>query len=64
MGLYHNAGPLPWDDDVDVVMTEEDALELIALVESKKAFPFLDEKYNRDTSFSGGSNLFCDSNLS
>ena len=43
MGLYHNAGPLPWDDDVDVVMTEEDALELIALVERKKAFPFFDE---------------------
>ena len=44
MGLYHNAGPLPWDDDVDVVMTEEDALELIALVESKKVITFFDNK--------------------
>ena len=41
VGLYHNSGPLPWDDDVDVVMMEEDALKLIEMVESKKAITFL-----------------------
>ena len=24
MGLYHNGGLLPWDDDFDVVMEEAD----------------------------------------
>ena len=43
VGLYHSAGPLPWDDDVDVVMMEEDALELIQMVESKKAIILLNE---------------------
>ena len=32
---------MPWDDDVDVVMMEEDALKLIEMVESKKAITFL-----------------------
>ena len=36
IGLYHNAGPLPWDDHVVVVMMEEDALKLIELVDNKK----------------------------
>ena len=36
VGLYHTGGPLPWDDDVDVLMTEADTLRLIELVESKK----------------------------
>ena len=42
VGLYHNAGPLPWDDDVDVVMTEEDALKLMEMED--KAITFLDMK--------------------
>ena len=36
VGLYHNAGPLPWDDDVDVLMTEADTLKLIELVVNQR----------------------------
>ena len=36
VGLYHNGGPLPWDDDVDVLMTEADTLKLIELVANQK----------------------------
>ena len=28
MGLYHNGGLLPWDDDFDVVMEEADTKSL------------------------------------
>ena len=28
MGLYHNGGLLPWDDDFDVVMEEADTSRL------------------------------------
>ena len=36
MGLYHHGGPLPWDDDVDVLMTEADTLKLIELVVNQR----------------------------
>ena len=42
VGLYHNAGPLPWDDDVDVVMMEEDALKLMEMED--KAIALLEVK--------------------
>ena len=36
VGLHHHGGPLPWDDDVDVLMTEADTLKLIELVVNQK----------------------------
>ena len=34
VGLYHNGGLLPWDDDFDVVMEEEDSRTLGDLAEA------------------------------
>jgi hypothetical protein len=30
VGLYQNRGPLPWDDDVDVLMEEEDSMVFVS----------------------------------
>ena len=34
MGLYHNGGLLPWDDDFDVVMEEGDSRKLKNLADA------------------------------
>ena len=37
VGVYHNGGPLPWDDDVDVVMGQQDAAKFVQLVRKEQA---------------------------